>query len=174
MFQETQIRRVEFEVNLALSSSTGTNGSSWIETPDLLVLLINGRSFKIEVDPTNLPPGVHTAQVLGHNVANPSSGPLFRVPITIVKTLPEENDVDLGRLNFTPAEVKRNFLSVPQGATWMDVTVHDTRTEQDKDASSRLTVLHTVQLLPHAAYKSNEHQRYLNLLPGQATVTSIP
>uniref|UniRef100_A0A7S1YW11 Tripeptidyl-peptidase II n=1 Tax=Ditylum brightwellii TaxID=49249 RepID=A0A7S1YW11_9STRA len=172
--KETQIRRVEFEVNLALSSSTGTNGSSWIETPDLLVLLNNGRSFKIEVDPTNLPPGVHTAQVLGHNVANPSSGPLFRVPITIVKTLPEENNVDLGRLNFTPAEVKRNFLSVPQGATWMDVTVRDTRTEQDKDASSRLTVLHTVQLLPHAAYKSNEHQRYLNLLPGQATVTSIP
>jgi tripeptidyl-peptidase-2 len=75
------------------------------------------------------------------------------------------------RLQFRPAEVKRFFLSVPKGATWMDITVRDRR--QDADASSRLIVLHTIQLLPHAAYRDAESQKYFQMLPSQSTVSSV-
>lgn len=56
----------------------------------------------------------------------------------------------------------------------MDVKVRDCRdTSIDTDSSSRLIVLHTLQLLPHAAYRDAEVQKYFNLLPSQTTVTSV-
>jgi tripeptidyl-peptidase-2 len=71
--------------------------------------------------------------------------------------------------------VKRFFLDVPAGATWMDVSVRDARCQiEDKDASPRLVVLHCLQLLPHTPYRNNEKERMLNLLPGQISVTSVP
>lgn len=70
--------------------------------------------------------------------------------------------------------MKRFFLSVPLGATWMDVKVRDCRDpSKDTDSSSRLVVLHSLQLLPHAAYRDAEVQKYFNLLPSKSTVTSI-
>ncbi len=44
----------------------------------------------------------------------------------------------------------------------------------DKETSTRLMVLHTLQLLPHNAYRDAEEQKYFNLLPSEETVTSIP
>lgn len=71
--------------------------------------------------------------------------------------------------------MKRFFVDVPKDAAWMDVSVKDTRdADVDKETSSRLMVLHTLQLLPHMAYRDAEEQKYFNLLPGQETVTSIP
>lgn len=55
----------------------------------------------------------------------------------------------------------------------MDVKVRDCRDSSDTDSSSRMIVLHAVQLLPHAAYRDVEVQKYFNLLPSQTTVTSI-
>lgn len=54
----------------------------------------------------------------------------------------------------------------------MDVTVHDGR-DPSSEATSRLFVLHAVQLVPHAAYRDNAQQKYLNLLPMQTSVTSV-
>jgi len=59
-------------------------------------------------------------------------------------------------------------------STWMDVVVRDLRkTDSDKDCSTRMVVLHTVQLLPHEAYRNAEEKKYLNFLPGEESVTSI-
>jgi tripeptidyl-peptidase-2 len=57
----------------------------------------------------------------------------------------------------------------------MDVTIRDGRKSSDTgtSASTRLYVLHTVQLIPHAAYRDYAQQKYLNLLPSQTSVTSI-
>jgi tripeptidyl-peptidase II len=131
----------------------------------------NGRSFKVDVDPTNLEPGVHTAKVVGYDAGSEDSGIKFSLPITVVKNLPEAMAISLGVLDFAPTEVKRNFVTVPHGATWMDVTVTDKR--DDDDASARLVVLHTVQLLPHAAYRDAESQKHFNMLPGETKVVSI-
>jgi tripeptidyl-peptidase-2 len=54
----------------------------------------------------------------------------------------------------------------------MDITIRDGRSASE-GASTRLYVLHTVQLIPHAAYRDDTQQKYLNLLPSQTSVTSI-
>lgn len=77
-------------------------------------------------------------------------------------------------IQFDPNEVKRYFLHVPTNSNWMDVIVRDLRkSDTDKDVSTRLVVLHTVQLLPHEAYRSAEEKKYMNFLPGEETVTSV-
>jgi len=168
---ETQTRRVEFEMQVDLKSTV-----PWVQSPDHLVLLNNGRSFKIEVDPTNLPPGVHTGLVQGYDATRPGRGPMFSVPITVVRPLEQSKDISIGKLQFGPSEAKRFFLDVPAGATWMDVSVRDLRVtpEEQLDGSPRLLVLHNLQLLPHTPYSNNEKQMYLNLSPGQTSVSSIP
>ena len=56
----------------------------------------------------------------------------------------------------------------------MDVTIKDCREKvPSMDSSSRLIVLHSVQLLPHQAYRDNEAKKYLRMLPSQETLLSI-
>ena len=56
----------------------------------------------------------------------------------------------------------------------MDITITDDRNATASgNASSRLFVLHAVQLLPHAAYRDNAQQKYLHLLPSQTIVNSF-
>lgn len=168
--EELQQKRIEFEMKTALEAT-----ASWVEVPEFFMLMHNGRSFKFTVDPTNLEPGLHTAQILGYDVNNREIGPRFSVPITIAKTIEQKSSITLGNLEFDFNEVKRFFLDVPTGASWMDVTVKDCREQSvDKENSSRLVVLHTIQLLPHNAYRDAQTQKYLSLLPSEETVTSIP
>jgi tripeptidyl-peptidase-2 len=95
--EETQRRRVEFEMLLNLKSTV-----PWVQCPDHFMLMHNGRSFKIEVDPTQLPPGVHTTKIMGYDstntTTNDSRGAIFSVPITVVRTLEEEPDIRIGKL----------------------------------------------------------------------------
>eukprot|EP00339_Tiarina_fusa_P019432 CAMPEP_0117072346 /NCGR_PEP_ID=MMETSP0472-20121206/50922_1 /TAXON_ID=693140 ORGANISM="Tiarina fusus, Strain LIS" /NCGR_SAMPLE_ID=MMETSP0472 /ASSEMBLY_ACC=CAM_ASM_000603 /LENGTH=183 /DNA_ID=CAMNT_0004796415 /DNA_START=54 /DNA_END=603 /DNA_ORIENTATION=- len=124
------------------------------------------RSKYPSVDPTQLPPGVHTAKVCGTDAEHPERGILWSLPITAVKPLPQNRGVSLGMLEFRPAEVKRFFVVPPPGATWMDISIKDGRDSSD-GASNCLYVLHTIQLIPHAAYRDYAQQKYLNLSPSK-------
>ena len=190
---DAQNLRINYEMKFRLESN-----ASWVKVPNYFILMHNGRSFQFEVDPTNLQAGVHTAKIVGYDTNKPAKGPQFTVPITVTVPLEESPAIDLGELEvssavqpflyiklisdlyfnlllqFGPNEVKRFFLSVPPGATWMDVTVKDCRNKINQtDSSSRLLVLHSIQLLPHQAYRDNEEHAYLRMLPSQETVTSI-
>lgn len=164
-----QQKRIEFEMKTALEAS-----APWIEVPEFFMLMHNGRSFKFTVDPTKLEPGVHTANIMGYDVNKKDAGPRFSVPVTVVKTLDKSPSISLGSLEFESNEVKRFFLDVPENASWMDVTVKDSREPSKDENSARLMVLHTIQLLPQNAYRDAQVQKYLNLLPSQEIVTSIP
>ena len=64
---------------------------------------------------------------------------------------------------------------MPKNATWCDITIKDLRNiDVDQETSSRLFVLHTLQLLPHNAYRDAEEQKYYHLMPNQEQVASIP
>lgn len=58
--------------------------ASWVIWPEILLLAFGGRTFDIEVDPTNLEEGVHFAEIQGIDGEAPWRGPLFRIPITVV------------------------------------------------------------------------------------------
>ena len=177
----TQTSRVEFNMrmNLEVTSSKddSKDGESFVTHPDHLVLMHNGRSFTIEVDPRRLTSGLHTTQLVGYDSESPERGPMFKFPITVMKPMSLEGDGEnpspnLGQLLFGPAETYRFFVTPPPGATYCDITVKDCRDASDDD-SSRLVVLHAVQILPHTPYRDREKQRYLNLNPGKVTVTSV-
>lgn len=55
----------------------------------------------------------------------------------------------------------------------MDVIIRDGRNSTD-EATSRLFVLHVVQLVPHAAYRDHAHHKYVTLLPSQTNVVTMP
>ena len=90
---ETQRKRVEFETKFVLRSTV-----AWVQTPDHFMLMHNGRSFKIIIDPTRLDTGVHTAEILAYDSSMPEAGPRFTVPITVVKPLAENPSLQLGKL----------------------------------------------------------------------------
>ncbi|WIA34935.1 hypothetical protein OEZ86_013218 [Tetradesmus obliquus] len=68
----------------------------WLSAPELLLLHHNGRTFELRVDPTALPPGLHYGEVLAINPDQDWRGPLFRVPVTVVKPqdLLQSPDID--------------------------------------------------------------------------------
>ena len=173
--EEEQKRKIDLEMHFKLECA---ESASWVRIPGNLVLGSAGKSFEIAVDPTGLKPGVHTARVCGVQVDKPDRKVLFSVPITVIKPLlppvQQQTVVELGALDFEPAEVKRFFVVPPFGTTWMDVTLRDCRNaEEDGEGSNRIVALHTVQLLPHAAFRDNECSKRLSLMPGQTSVTSI-
>ena len=165
--EETQQAKCNLEIKFQLRSTV-----PWVQVPDFFMLMHNGRSFKIDVDPTQMEAGLHTAKILAYDTERPERGVVFSVPITVAKPMKEASQLMLGDLTFTPSEVKRFLLSVPLGATWMDVTLQDRR-DDASDTSARLVVLHSVQLLPHAPYSSAESRKYYNFTPNETKVTSL-
>jgi len=179
---ETQQARVNFEMKMNLRlgpeqhSLPRQSPAPYVSHPDHLMLMHNGRTFSIEVDPTALESGLYTTQLTGYDATDPDKGALFSFPITIVKPTalpPNEPSPNLGQMNFGPAETYRFFLTPPAGATFMDITVKDCRKAAGDDASSRLMVLHTMQLFPHTPYRDREMQTYLRTTPGSEKVSTV-
>ena len=90
---EHQKQRIDFELMCAIEST-----ADWVSVPDHFMLMNNGRVFKINVDTSQLPPGLHTADVLGYDSHNMGRGPVWRVPITVAKPLEEHRAIVLGEL----------------------------------------------------------------------------
>ncbi|KAL3924971.1 MAG: hypothetical protein SGILL_000709 [Bacillariaceae sp.] len=165
-----QRSRIDFEMQFELFCN-----AAWVRVPDTFMLMNNGRSFKVDVDPMALPHGVHTAEIFARIAGQPSHQYACSLPITVIKPMKEERVIERKNITLGPAEVQRFFVVPPAGSTWMDIAVHDCRdSNEEGTSSSKLHVLHTVQLLPHAAHRDNAEQKYLNLLPDQTNVTSIP
>ena len=68
--------------------------------------------------------------------------------------------------------MKRFFVVPLFGATWMDIVLSDTQSAND-EGSSKLFTQHTVQLLPHAAYRDFEDYKHYSLRPGKTVVASF-
>ncbi|MBK9118998.1 MAG: S8 family serine peptidase [Phycisphaerales bacterium] len=158
-------RRVEYELRCRLEST-----ARWVECAEHLMVMHGGRRLDVRVDPTRLSPGVHYAEIRGFDAADPQRGPLFRVPITVIRphALPAGGVTWRERLVFEAGQIERRFLAVPEGATWADV-----RVRRVDDEERRLVILHTVQLVPGEAYTQHELQEYLPLGPGADEVRSL-
>ena len=63
---------MKFALTCSSSSSNDSTPNSWVKYPDHLDLMYVSRHFLVAVDPTALPPGVHSAYVRAYDVSEPN------------------------------------------------------------------------------------------------------
>ncbi|KAH7557647.1 hypothetical protein JRO89_XS11G0196700 [Xanthoceras sorbifolium] len=117
-----------------------------VRAPDYLLLTHNGRSFNIVVDPTNLRDGLHYYEIYGVDCKAPERGPLFRIPVTIIKpmaVLTRPPIVSFAQISFLPGHIERRFIEVPLGASWVEATMRTSGFD-----TSRRFFVDTVQICP--------------------------
>jgi tripeptidyl-peptidase-2 len=179
--EESKRRHVEFEIPITLETT-----AEWVDASETMLLTAGEETFELWVDPRQLAEGVHTAEVRAYHAGRESRGPLFRVPVTVLKPRagvhragvqalawrgqPEGGTPAIEEtLELSPGEVRRQFLAVPDGATWLDVELE----LQEADAA-RTLVLHTVQTLPGHSFEDHEMRQYVRMEQRSRTVISIP
>ncbi|KJE96994.1 tripeptidyl-peptidase 2 [Capsaspora owczarzaki ATCC 30864] len=197
-------QRVAFEARFRLVST-----APFVQCPDHLVLMHEGRSFHIRVDPTALPldGSVRYGEILAFNVDAPARGPIFRLPITVIRPLPvlgrsigaplrqtsegrvagssasgsgvvglplsqqqqEQQSHDatalhedptphlirFRRLPLSAGRVVRKFVTVPSGASWVEVRL----SLRGATLDARRFVLHALQLQPQRRYNTMEYHK---------------
>jgi len=190
-----QKERNSFEARIHLQAT-----QPWIRVTPFIMMNAGPKNIKVEVDPTALSTSadgnhqVHFAEVLGFDpAANPGLGPIFRVPVTVIK--PESCDVDLqdsvapaasiGRLRpaaiktykavpFKPGHVVRHFISVPAGATWLDIVLRPTANAPTTvpEGSTRTFFLHLLQMSQQSNYRDDELSIAVGLRQDPAVASS--
>ena len=63
---------MKFGLTCTTISSDNSTCSSWVKYPEHLDLMYVSRHFLVAVDPTALPPGVHSAYVRAYDVSEPN------------------------------------------------------------------------------------------------------
>jgi tripeptidyl-peptidase-2 len=155
--------RVALELRLKL-----TCAAPWVQAPGH-VLLTNEKAFDVLVDPTGLPRDqVHHTELLAIDTARPELGPVFRVPITVIR--PRLLDEAVGesaayklsyqRLAYTAGHIERRFVRVPDGALHATITL-----AAEADLTTRRFYVHCVQVLPQKAFTADEFKKYVALEP---------
>ncbi len=148
--------KAKFELRVALEAS-----EPWVQVGGYLVLMNGGRTFDIAVDPTQLPPGAHYAEVRGYDDANRDRGPIFRVPITVMRTQEmAEDHTSTETLPFEAGAIQRRFFAVPQAATWADISL-----KLDADGP-RTFFVQAVEKVAGTSYRDHESKHALSLEPG--------
>ena len=154
--------KVDFRIRLELHST-----ENWVRVGPQATLASTGDGISVFVDPTELEPGAHYAEVRGLDPEHPERGPLFRLPVTVLKTIPDVSmqDEDLreeleqegvphlvdGWLeehldDMSPGRIERRFIAVPDGATWADIRFH--MEAHDDGGRSRMFMVHALQAIP--------------------------
>ncbi|KAJ3367562.1 tripeptidyl-peptidase II Tpp2, partial [Kappamyces sp. JEL0680] len=119
---ETNITKAAFEVHLELVVSAGAE--HWVMAPSFCALAAGGKTFPVRVDARQLPPGLHRASIAAFDASNKAAGPLFEVPVTVMK--PESVDSpSLYKFStaIAPTDIVRKFISVPLNANFADFTL---------------------------------------------------
>ena len=109
---------------------------------------------------------MHYTEVVGYDADQPERGPVFRVPITVLKGEAVDTTEPVHwseKLTLTPGHIDRNFLEVPQGATWADVVF----CTGEMDGTRRI-VMHTVQEVPGQTFSEGGTRQYITVR-GQST-----
>lgn len=163
--EDTPLRgRVAHEQHLSLVAS-----APWVAVASHLHLASNGRGFSAELQLDGLAPGAHYAEILAFDVTERDAGPVFRVPITVLRPQAVSEAgrpfVALGKLNLNAGTVHRRFFVPPVGADHCRLTL-----TTGPLATPRRLAVHCVQLEPQRSFKENELVKYVSVEGNQEYV----
>lgn len=161
--------KIDFRIKFAL-----TCNEPWVQFPAHLDLMYMARSFSVKIDPTGLPDGVFFTSLKAYDISCTSKGPLFQVPITVVKPfqIPREllrPEMSFKNVLFKPNTIHRHFVLVPDKATWAVIRLQSV----DKDKSGRF-VIHCLQLRPKLVCKTLECHKVVNVTAQSEVVQGFP
>ncbi|CAO1628382.1 unnamed protein product [Parajaminaea phylloscopi] len=148
-----------------------TSSAPWIVAPEFLHLGGNGRSFEIRVDPTKLTTGLHSGSVKAYDSDSPGHL-LFEVPVVVTK--PEVSSTPTVRysVRLERGAIERNFLHIPQGATWAEARFRSSR-HATSGAAAKFWA-HLVAVEPQRRLSAVEHAFVLSLNEGEPVVKRFP
>ena len=149
-----------------------TCSAPWVSHPTHLDLMYCSRHFLLQVDPTGLAPGAHSAYITAQDTAEPGAGKVWEVAVTVVRTeavtacpRPRVSHTEV----FQPGTIKRHFLAVPHASTWATFTARN----KGGNTSGKF-VLHTVQLLPSKVVRTLEQHKMFSLTESGDWSYSLP
>lgn len=140
--------------------STLVASEAWIRCGTFFDLSYTSRMFNVTVDPTALPPGVHTARIRAYDSANVARGILFEVPITVV--VPHivdpsvSNTFTIAPATYKASTITRTFLQVPAKCTWAVLRL---RSPNSTTSLPARFFVHTLQIAPQRYCKDYETQK---------------
>lgn len=150
--------KTSYDQNFTLSCD-----ATWVQNPSMLNLMYQERAFSLKVDPASLDDGrVHFTELQGYEAGNPNKGPVFRVPITVIKpkSLPANSNIHADTVTLRPGVPNRTFLSVPSGATWCLIKMKSLDA-----ANSSLVNLHALQFRPDESHPEGSFTKMPTLQP---------
>ena len=148
---------------------TLTSDKEWLSCPPFLNLTYGSRPISVRVDPQGLPEGsVNFAFVRAYDVKCLEKGPVFQIPVTVVKPVKvDETQVLSHTETYKSGYFKRQFLAIPPTVTSAVVRVKNC--DQQESASF---IVHALQLLPHKSNRTYEYEKFFSL-PAQADNTHV-
>ncbi|XP_064541466.1 tripeptidyl-peptidase 2 [Drosophila montana] len=159
--------KFNFNVRLSLLPS-----QPWVQCGSFLDLSYGVRSIVVRIDPTSLQPGVHSAVVRAYDTENVQKGSLFEIPVTVVQPHvlednqntpiyePASNRADKS-VEFQPNTIQRDFIQVPDKATWAVLRLRITDPNRGNDIGKFF--LHTNQLLPNQSCRKLETMKIIGV-----------
>lgn len=159
--------KFNFNVRLNLIPS-----QSWVQCGAFLDLSYGVRSIVVRIDPTSLQPGVHSAVVKAYDTDCVQKGPLFEIPVTVVQPYVLNNGHNTPifeptvvradkSVEFQPNTIQRDFILVPDKATWAVLRLRITDPNRGNDIGKFF--LHTNQLLPHQSCRKLETMKIIGV-----------
>lgn len=168
-----EVDKVNFELHLRLVPS-----ARWLDVGRNLALMTAGRMFKVLVQTNHLSAGEHYGEILAYDTENESRGPLFTIPVSVIK--PESaGPVVTYKKAFQPGDISRRFVTPPVGTTWADIVFSrapagagDDR-ETESNAAGKLFMFDALQFQPFVRQSNSSFNKAFYLRPGEEVIYSF-
>lgn len=174
--------KIAFEKRLIFLNQN-ENSTSWIQCPKYHMITADtshNRGFSIRVDPTHkslIENSYYSEEIVVLDASYPEAGPLFRIPITVIKPMQllQSNNNGSGYLlkkniSFKGQRDQRFFIQPPQGATSCEVTLKNV----DETDNAKVISLQMVQILPKTNVRNTSKEKWMRLAKDQEDSMRMP
>ncbi|CAI2345127.1 unnamed protein product [Caenorhabditis sp. 36 PRJEB53466] len=145
---ENNLPAIGFEKQVILQSN-----APWVSHPQTMFVVAQERTMVVTVDTSKAPKGASYTEIVGIDAADPTLGPIFRIPVTVI--IPEKiADLYSSKLVGKSGVPERRFVEIPAWATSAKISL----TSTNKDEMDRFT-LHTVYVEDDKCSRNTETQK---------------